>query len=229
MMQRSRQDGDHRVRSETVSSPTTATTPASGRLIYLHGFRSSPQSFKGRLLRERMAALGRVVDYAAPALPPSPAKAIALVEQRLQPGPADTLVGSSLGGFYAIWLAERHGCRAVLLNPAVEAPRDLATQVGPQTGYHDCEAFEFLPEYVDQLQALKVAVLTRVERYFLIAAEGDEVLDWREMVVFCQGARQRVLRGGDHGLSDFADYVDEVLAFAGVPVSEGGRSGSALA
>lgn len=191
-------------------------TAGAGRLIYLHGFRSSPQSFKGRLLAGRMAALGRSQDFAAPALPPSPALAIALVETGLAPGPADTLVGSSLGGFYAIWLAERHGCRAVLLNPAVEAPRDLASQLGPQTGYHDGEPFEFLPVYLDELQALRVPALTRPSRYFLVAAQGDEVLDWREMVAFCQGSRQRILPGSDHGLSDFAALVDEVLAFAGV-------------
>lgn len=188
-----------------------------GRIIYLHGFRSSPLSFKGRMMGERLAALGLSARYAAPALPPSPAQAIAQVVRELAPGPDDTLIGSSLGGFYAIHLAERFGCRAVLLNPAVQAPRDLASQVGPQTGYHDGQPFEFLPAYIDELKALAVPAITRPERYFLVAAQGDEVLDWREMVAFCRGARQKVLPGGDHGLSDFADHLDEVLAFAGVP------------
>ncbi|MDO5103296.1 MAG: YqiA/YcfP family alpha/beta fold hydrolase [Lautropia sp.] len=184
-----------------------------GRIIYLHGFRSSPLSFKGRMMAERLAALGLSAHYEAPALPPSPAKAIEQVVRELSPGPHDTLVGSSLGGFYAIHLAERFGCRAVLLNPAVQAPRDLASQVGPQTGYHDGAPFEFLPAYIDELMHLAVPAITRPERYFLVAAQGDEVLDWREMVAFCAGARQKVLAGSDHGLSDFEDHLDEVLAF----------------
>lgn len=191
-----------------------------GRIIYLHGFRSSPLSFKGRMMGERLAALGLSARYAAPTLPPSPAEAIAQVLRDLAPGPDDALVGSSLGGFYAIHLAERLGCRAVLLNPAVQAPRDLASQVGPQTGYHDGAPFEFLPAYIDELAALAVPAITRPERYFLVAAKGDEVLDWREMVDFCAGAHQKVLAGSDHGLSDFVDHLDEVLVFCGV-VAEG--------
>jgi predicted esterase YcpF (UPF0227 family) len=128
----------------------------------------------------------------------------------------DTLVGSSLGGCYATWLAQQVGCKAVLLNPAVYPARDLAGQVGPQVGYHDGKPFEFRPEYVEQLLAYQVARITRPERYFLVAAQGDEVLDWREMVAHYPGARLRLIAGSDHGLSDFEAYIDEILAFAGI-------------
>src|SRR5690606_11139633 len=100
-------------------------------------------------------------------------------------------------------------------NPAVHPARDLATQVGPQTGYHDGEPFEFRQAYVDQLRGYEVARISRPERYLLVAAQGDEVLDWREMVAHYPGARQRIIPGSDHGLSDFGDWIDELLAFAG--------------
>lgn len=187
-----------------------------GRLIYLHGFRSSSQSFKAGLLAERMASLGLAERFVAPDLDISPARAIADVADRIQPTADDVLVGSSLGGFYAIVLAEYAGSRAVLLNPAVNAPRDLASRVGPQEGWHDGQVLDFRPEYVDELRAMQVPAITRPERYFLIAAEGDEVLDWQEMVAFCRGAHQLVLPGSDHGLSDFGQYVDSVLDFAGM-------------
>lgn len=161
-----------------------------------------------------MAALGLGDRFVAPDLPPSPAAAIAGLLQ-LSPGPEDLLVGSSLGGCYATWLAERCDAKAVLLNPAVFPARDLRNHVGPQTGFHDGEPFEFLPAYVDELARLEAVATTRPERYFLIAARGDELLDWREMVARYPGARHKVLPGSDHGLSDFADYQDEVLAFGG--------------
>ncbi|MDO4231505.1 MAG: YqiA/YcfP family alpha/beta fold hydrolase [Lautropia sp.] len=186
------------------------------RLIYLHGFRSSSKSFKAQLLKQRMTELGLSDHFVAPDLDVSPAQAVASVVSGLQPTVDDVLVGSSLGGFYAIVLAEYAGCHAVLLNPAVNAPRDLASQVGTQQGYHDNVPFEFLPGYIDELRAMQVPAITRPERYFLIAAEGDELLDYREMVSFCHGARQLVLPGSDHGLSDFADHVDAVLSFAGM-------------
>jgi predicted esterase YcpF (UPF0227 family) len=186
------------------------------RLIYLHGFRSSPQSFKARLLEERMSQLGRGEDFACPQLPASPAQAVALVSRQFRLRPQDTLVGSSLGGHYATWLAGRHGCRAVLLNPAVHPSRDLVGYVGAQRMYHSDEPFVFEAAYLDELAALDVGPKSSPERYLLNAAKGDELLDWREMVARYPGARHIVLEGGDHGLSGFAPLIDEVLEFAGV-------------
>lgn len=186
-------------------------------ILYLHGFRSSPESFKARLLAERMAQIGRGGEYACPQLPPSPRLAIELAHRLArQAAPAQlTLVGSSLGGYYATHLAEQLDCRAVLLNPALRAFEKLAAHVGPQTAYHEGGGdFEFKAAYLDELRSLHVGAITHPGRYFLVAATGDELLDWREMAAGCPGARQRIIQGGDHGLSDFADYVDDLLAFA---------------
>lgn len=193
-------------------------------ILYLHGFRSSPLSFKARLLGERLRELGHGDEYVCPQLPASPRQAIALAQQLMQVVPAQelTLIGSSLGGYYATWLAEQAGCRAVLLNPAVKPPRDLERYVGVTTAYHTGESFEFKREYIAELQSLAVPRITRPERYFLIAATGDEVLDWRDMVAHYPSARQHVIQGSDHGLSDFADHIDDVLAFCGI-AGGGGR------
>jgi len=192
-------------------------------ILYLHGFRSSPLSFKTSLLAARMQALGRGNEYICPQLPASPRAAIemALAIAQTVPPAELTLIGSSLGGYYATWLAEKLACRAVLLNPAVHAARDLATQVGVKTQYHSNEAFEFKREYIDELAALAVPVITQPQRYFLIAATGDELLDWREMVAQFADAKQRVIQGSDHGIADFAEYADEVLAFCGVGTGVG--------
>lgn len=195
-------------------------------ILYLHGFRSSPASFKARLLADEMARRGLSADWRCPQLPASPAEAARLamslargqldeLARRGRPSPRGlTVIGSSLGGYYATWLAEQLDCKAVLLNPAVHAPRDLATQVGHQSMYHSGAPFEFRASYVDELAALKVERPTHPERYFLIAATGDEVLDWREMRDWYAGCRQRIVEGSDHGLSDFAVWMPEVLGFA---------------
>lgn len=187
-------------------------------ILYLHGFRSSPLSMKGRLLAERMAALGRADEFVAPQLPASPRLAMEQAVALVAHVPAQELciVGSSLGGYYATWMAEQLGCRAVLLNPAVTPLLDLEKYVGVTTMYHSDEPFEFKREYIDELRAFAVPAITRPERYFLIAATGDEVLDYRTMVAHYAGARQHVIDGSDHGISEFAQYVDEVLAFGHV-------------
>ena len=190
-------------------------------ILYLHGFRSSPTSFKARMMADAMAERGLSAAWACPQLPASPREAVALAMEiaRRQLEGADspralTVIGSSLGGFYATWLAEQLGCKAVLLNPAVEAARDLATQIGEHRMYHSDAPFVFLPEYVDELAAIHVPRITQPNRYFLVAATGDEVLDWREMRDRYAGCRQRIVQGSDHGLSDFAEWMPEVLEFA---------------
>jgi predicted esterase YcpF (UPF0227 family) len=192
-------------------------------ILYLHGFRSSPISAKAQIVARRMQQLGLADQYYCPQLPASPKAAMALVldwvqQQQGAAAASETLniIGSSLGGFYATWLAQRLDCRAVLLNPAVQPPRDLEKYVGVTTQFHSDEPFEFKAEYMAELQALTVPAISRPERYFLIAATGDEVLDWREMVAHYPGARQHVIDGSDHGISEFDAYVDDVLAFCGV-------------
>lgn len=198
-------------------------------LLYLHGFLSSPRSTKANLMAARLAALGRTADWSCPQLEVAPAAAARQIETLARAVPAADLcvVGSSLGGFYATWLAERLGCRAALLNPAVHPDRDLAGHLGVRSVYYSDEQVEILPEFLGQLQALKVARITRPERYFLIAATGDEVLDWREMTAHYAGAAQCVIEGSDHGLSDFPDHLDEVLRFAGIlaPAAVAGARG----
>ena len=187
-------------------------------ILYLHGFRSSPQSFKAALMAERMQAAGRACDYHCPQLPASPAAAIALALDCVKCCPPQelTLVGSSLGGFYATWLAEHLGCRAVLLNPAVKPPRELASYVGITTCYHSAAPFEFKQQYIAELEALTIEQISLPQRYFLIAATGDEVLDWRDMVAHYPGARQTVIAGSDHGIAEFSEHVDAVLQFCGI-------------
>jgi predicted esterase YcpF (UPF0227 family) len=124
------------------------------------------------------------------------------------------VIGSSLGGFYATVVAERTGCRAVLLNPAVDPARDLAGAVGTATAWHSDDPFEFRPEYVDELRRVAPPPrLTRPERYFAVIAKGDEVLSWREMSDRYAGCRVRLLEGGDHALTDFDAHLPEVIAF----------------
>ncbi|MGJ7916855.1 YqiA/YcfP family alpha/beta fold hydrolase [Massilia sp. LXY-6] len=194
---------------------------AAQHLLYLHGFRSSPRSFKARVVYQRMTQLGRAQALICPQLPASPKAAMELVlrlaERHAAKGEnALAIVGSSLGGFYATWLAERFGCRAVLINPAVDPLKDLDKHVGVTTAWHSDEPFEFKREYIDELAELKVARITRPERYFLLAATGDEVLDYRDMVAHYAGAHQHVIEGSDHAVSEFEDHVDELLGFCGM-------------
>jgi predicted esterase YcpF (UPF0227 family) len=197
-------------------------------ILYLHGFRSSPSSLKARLMAQTMATRGLQAQWQCPQLPASPRAALTLAETvaRAQiakvagsgvatPAQALTLIGSSLGGYYATWLAERLGCKAVLLNPVVHPVSTLAKHAGHiHRMCHSDAPFVLRPEYVDEVRDFYVAAITRPHRYFLIAATGDELLDWHEMRDHYAGCRQRIVQGSDHGLTDFEKWLPEVMEFA---------------
>lgn len=184
-------------------------------IIYLHGFLSSPASFKAQWLEAEMAARGLSHRLALPQLPVDPAAAIsgisALIAQSRWPV---TLVGSSLGGYYATWLAEHHDLRAVLINPAVVAHLSLADYIGPVRNYHSGETSRFTAGHVAALKALDVPQPT-ASRYLLMVEEGDEVLDARQAITRYAGCRQIVHPGGDHSYTHFEADLPALLAFAG--------------
>jgi predicted esterase YcpF (UPF0227 family) len=189
-------------------------------LLYLHGFRSSPQSTKARMVQAAVAERHPLVHWWCPQLPPSPQEAMALARTGTAHWPADRMavVGSSLGGFYATCVAGERSCRAVLLNPAVHPARDLARHLGEHGGWHDAsQRFTFTQAHVDELKALELAsqqaLRTTESPHLAIIAKGDEVLDWREMTERYPHANLRLLEGGDHAISDFSDHLDAVLSF----------------
>ena len=187
-------------------------------LLYLHGFRSSPQSTKARKVGAWVAAHHPELTWHCPQLAASPRAAFAAIEAAIADWPTDRMgvIGSSLGGFYATAVAERTGCRAVLLNPAIDPARDLARSVGETTAWHSDEPFEFRAEYIDELRDLAVSLPTRPERYFAVIAKGDEVLSWQEMQSCYPGARIKLLEGSDHALSDFDAHLPDVMRFLGL-------------
>jgi predicted esterase YcpF (UPF0227 family) len=182
-------------------------------IVYLHGFNSSPASGKARQLGDYLATRGR--GYCCPALPNAPREAIAAIEAALTPRPAApvTLVGSSLGGFYATHLAEKHGWKAVLVNPAVHAQHLLRDALGPQRNWHTGEQWTFTAAHLAELAALDVPAITRPERYLLLVQTGDEVLDHRAAVAYYAGARHLIEEGGDHGFCGFERHFQTILDF----------------
>ena len=192
-------------------------------LLYLHGFRSSPQSAKAQLLGGAISQLqrqGHNLTWLCPQLPPSPADTLAELKALTLDWPLEDMVviGSSLGGFYATVLAEELDCRALLINPAVAPARDLARHIGEQTSFHNpADRFFFRPEFIAEFEAMDPYPITRPERYHVLVAEGDEVLDWREMVAHYLGTQLTVLPGNDHAISDFATRLPTVLGCLNLP------------
>lgn len=186
-------------------------------ILYLHGFNSAPASHKARTMARHLADRGLAGEFACPELPHRPDEAIALLEGMIAARGAVnlTLVGSSLGGFYATWLAEKHACRAILVQPAVYPHVGLEQYLGRQKNLYTGAEYELTRAHLEAWRALYLEVVDP-ERYLLLLETGDEVLDYRDAVRKYEGARMVIRQGGDHMMQSFAEHLPRMLAFAGI-------------
>ncbi|MEH6626122.1 MAG: YqiA/YcfP family alpha/beta fold hydrolase [Motiliproteus sp.] len=184
--------------------------------VYIHGFNSSPQSFKARLLVQWFADQGREDEVIVPSLSHWPAKAMATLETLINQHPERTIVllGSSLGGYYSTYLAEKYGLQAVLINPAVRPYKLLEDLLGENENIYTQERYQLTRHHLDQLLALKCETLKDLSLYLLLTQTGDEVLDYQQGVAFYQGAEMIIQPDGSHGFDDFETMLPRIEAFA---------------
>jgi predicted esterase YcpF (UPF0227 family) len=185
-------------------------------IVYLHGFISAPGSKKAAMLRDYVERCVTGVRLVVPALHHRPATAIRQVEEASAGIAAEelTLIGSSLGGFYGTVMAERLGCRAALINPAVHPHTHFGRYLGAQKNLYTGEEFVLTQGHVDELRAMDPPAITKPGRYWLFAETGDEVLDYRDAVAFYADACQTVIRGGDHTLVSFPEHIPDIVDWA---------------
>ena len=190
-------------------------------LLYLHGFRSSPLSAKSQRMHRHVQDHHPDTVWAAPQLPPSPQAAAVVMREATRswaqvPPEQIAVIGSSLGGFYASWVAQQLRCKSIMVNPSTTPWITLAQHLGEHTTWQNPEEhFFFRPEYLDELKALDVTNLPPAGPQMLIAAKGDEVLDWRDMVARYPAATVLLQEGGDHALGNFEEYLGEIDQFLG--------------
>lgn len=185
--------------------------------FYIHGFNSSPQSTKARRLGEYLAAEHPQIHYHVPSLPYDPERAIQILSQQIEhclPEPVK-LLGSSLGGFYGTWVAERYDLPLVLVNPAVRPFELLKEHLGEQKNIYTGERYIFTEHHIDILQHLDVDI-TQPERYLLLTQTGDETLDYRQGVEKFSKSPQWIAQGGSHGFDGFEDHLPEIMRFFGI-------------
>ena len=186
-------------------------------ILYIHGLNSSPASHKARQLSALMQRLGLAERLRVPALHHHPRQAIGQLEAAIAELGRPVLVGSSLGGYYATHLAERHGLKAVLINPAVAPHRLFDGRLGPQKNYYSDETWELTAEHVMALAELEVPPPQDPTRYQVWLQTADETLDYRQAERYYRACALRVEAGGDHGFQNFPAHLPALLAFAGFP------------
>ena len=187
------------------------------RLLYLHGFKSSPQSYKARLLAAHMQAKGCEDLLICPQLPVYPEQARLAMEEIVERALADgdlNIAGSSLGGYYATYLAEKYETNAVLVNPSVKPYETLAAYLGENKSYYSDDVWNFDESHIEQLKTMDIDVLADPARYYVLLQTGDETLDYRQAADKYKQTDCIIEQGGDHSFIGFDRYITKILQFS---------------
>ena len=186
------------------------------KLLYLHGFNSSPQSQKALLISQYMVEHNCSQQLICPQIPVVPEEAKSflehLVENTLEVSPL-SFVGSSLGGYYATYLAEKYSGPAVLINPSVKPFETLMPYLGENKFYFDDGCWEFNESHIQQLKEMYVEEITDAKRYFVLLQTGDETLDYREAESKNKNGHCIVEQGGDHSFTHLERYIPQIMQF----------------
>jgi predicted esterase YcpF (UPF0227 family) len=139
-----------------------------------------------------------------------------LVEETLQKHSL-SFVGSSLGGYYAVYLSEKYSGSAVLINPSVKPYETLMAHLGENKFYFDEGCWEFDESHIEQLKDMDVPTITQAERYLVLLQTGDETLDYRQAESKFKYSQCIVEQGGDHGFTDLERYIPKIMQFSKIP------------
>lgn len=186
-------------------------------IIYVHGFNSSGQSHKAKQFKHYLDERQLDIKYLTPDLPYEPAKAISQLEQLIESLLPNTitLIGSSLGGYYSIYLTEKYQkVKTVLINPAIRAYELLNDFVGEVEHLHTGQTYQWENIYIDQLKNINVTDLQNPDKYLLLVQTGDEVLDAKKAIEFFTESPRIIQQGGSHGFENFADMIPEIIEFS---------------
>ena len=184
-------------------------------LVYLHGYNSSPSSFKVQQTEQWLKDHAPEIAFHCPALSPFPLKAIEQIHHIIAAQNQTLLgfVGSSMGGFYATWLAEHYQAKAVLINPAVNPHLLVPKYLGENANYHTGETFVLEPHHVDDFKSLELESIKNPENLLVLLQTGDEVLDYRHAEEKYGHSRLVIEEGGDHSFQNYQQHLPNILKF----------------
>ena len=178
-------------------------------IIYIHGFGSSGEGHKAKQFREYFKEDG----FIAPSLSYIPDLAIKTLEELIESYDGDVkLIGSSLGGFYSLYLGEKYNLQVVLINPSVYPFITLKKVLGNAPSYHDISTFTWMESHIEMLKKYEVEIIDE-KKVMLLLQKGDETLDYMNAVNKLPGAKLILEEGGSHSYDCIERHFQVIREF----------------
>ena len=183
-------------------------------IFYFHGFASSADSTKAIIFNDFIEEKFPNISLHIPNIDNSIEKSFIQLEKLIGKNKGDRLfIGSSLGGFYASYFAEKLGSKAVLINPASNPYLGMEMYLGKNTNYSTNEEFYLTKKDLEILKLNNVSKVNYPANYLVLIETGDDVIPFKYTLDFYSGCNFRIINGGSHSFDSFKEKLEIISKF----------------
>ena len=183
-------------------------------ILYFHGFKSSSDSGKAQDFKKFISESTKNTKIIIPDLNDNFQKAYQQVEELINNhGPNIVFMGSSLGGYYALYFSQIHNVEAVLINPAIPPLKDFEIHLGENENYATNNKFELTKDDISFVRSLHHKKIKKPENILILLESGDEVLDYAATTEYFAACHLDIVYGGDHSYTSLKDKHNKVKDF----------------
>lgn len=184
------------------------------KILYLHGFLSSPNSVKAQQTKAYLTQHYPELGIVMPQLPNDPAAVKKVLTDILVEHKSELIgvVGSSLGGYFAAWCSYQLNLPAVLINPAAYPYILLEDYFGEHVHPYTQETFVVTSGFNNELKSFEVPLVPVLPLWVLVQT-ADETLNYQDAVNKYKGCRFTIEEGGDHAFQQYERFLPDIVEY----------------
>ena len=183
-------------------------------ILYFHGFKSSSESSKAQEFKNFISRYTKNTKIIIPDLDNNFEKAHQQIEKLISDnGPEILFMGSSLGGYSALYYAQIHKVKTVLINPAIPPLNDFDIYLGENENYATGEKFIIAKDDISFIRSLHHTKIKNSENILVLLESGDEILDYIETTSYFRASYIDIVYGGDHSYASLKSKHNKIVNF----------------
>ncbi len=175
-------------------------------ILYIHGFRTTHDSYIATLLKNYFNSELISSDHSH-----IPSVAIKQMENIIKKKNITAIIASSIGGYYATYLANKFNIKTVLINPSVKPHITTKKYIGT-IEKNDGTFFQWDIKHLDELKNLWVENLN-YDNFYIFLKTGDKILDYKVAKKRYKHSKMLIEDDGDHRFSDLQKYIQKIKDF----------------
>ena len=186
----------------------------SNTILYFHGFKSSSDSGKAQEFKKFIENKTSQTKIIIPDLKDDFKEAHKQIEGLINKNSPNILyMGSSLGGYYALYFAQLYKSKSVLINPAIAPLSDFEIHHGKNENYATGNKFTISKDDIYYVRSLHHKKILEPKNNLILLESGDEVLNYVESTSYFRGSYIDILYGGNHSYTSIKEKFTKIKDF----------------